>query len=216
MTTMRQVIKASTLAASAILLMCSAVGQATPVKGTFSVDANTEDPGLKIDITNTASPFQFDLNVGETVSGTAFTISTPEGWVNSDDWALKQINVNFSFSLPDALSGSISGTTQGWSFYGLVQGGDLNWTDGGSKDLYYGPNSDGHLRVWLEDTTFGKGLFGLDGWGAKVYGGIKLISDATGPVVDDPTVVPEPQGILLFGLGLLGLLTACRVRQRRA
>lgn len=198
---MKLPLKIFTFAASLALLAVSAVGQATPIKATYTIDLNTSDPGLMLNSMDLAdNPFSFSLNPGESQSGDLFRIWTNETNVNDDDEVSKAISANFNFLLPEVFGGSVTGTTVGGNvcFFCGLDYGTVTWD--GPADLYFGPHNDGHLRITLSDETFHLSPIGIGGYllGANVSGTIELIADAT-------TAVPEPNGLVLFGLSLLAI-----------
>jgi hypothetical protein len=199
-----------TVFSAVVLLACSGIALATPIKATYTVSLNTSDPGLVVDYADVAdNPFSFDLAPGQTKSGSLFNIWTDEGSVNGDDEASSPISVNFHFILPGVFDGSVNGTTQGEKlFFGAVQYGKLTWDGDGTTELDFGPKGDGHLQIKLDDATFNTGFLGTRSgkkYGATVRGHVTLIADAS---------VPEPGVLVVFGLGLLGLGLAVRRRSR--
>lgn len=190
-----------------LISMClPAMASAALISASYDVNLNDSDPGLVVDSADyAANPFSFDLNAGESKTFKLFKIWTPEGTVNADDKVAKPISVDFSFTSPGLMNGSVNGNTSGdSSLFGIFQEGVLSWN--GTLDLVYGALGDGLLRVSLFDTTFNEGIFGLGSYGAKVKAKIELISEAS--------EVPEPSTLALLGLGLLGM--GMRVRRRSA
>lgn len=190
-----------------LVAMClPAMASAAMISASYQVNLNDSDPGLVVDSADyAANPFSFDLNAGESETFNLFKIWTPEGTVNADDKVAKPISVDFNFTSPGLMSGSVNGNTSGdSSLFGIFQEGVLSWN--GTLDLVYGALGDGLLRVSLFDATFNEGVFGLGSYGAKVKAKIELISEAS--------EVPEPSTLAMLGLGLLGL--GLRARRRSA
>ena len=200
-------------------LLFSIAGHSTMVKANYSVDASGTDPGLKIQTAEAAdNPFTFDLAIGSPYTFDLFRIWTDEASVNEeDDTASKPISVHFNFLLPAVFDGDVGGDTDGYrnSEYflgfeipGFYQGGELSWN--APVDLFFGPQSDGHLVIALSNETFNGGIGGtLPGefFGATVKATITLESEARGP-----SAVPEPDILTLFAGGLLGLCVMTRRR----
>lgn len=188
------------LAATMVLLLASFASQATTIKGGYTVDLNSTDPGLVLHYQDVApDPFTWNLNVGDSVTFDLFEIWTEETFVNSDDEVAKPIVANFNFILPGAFPGSVGGTTDGgFGFFGLAQFGQVSWT--GPSDFYFGALGDGHFRLSLSDEFFNFGFFGLgegQARGATVQATITLLQGAT--------AVPAPAGLAILGFGLLAL-----------
>jgi hypothetical protein len=186
---------------AAALFGVSLSAQAIPFAGTYSVNVNSSDPGLRVTATPTAGNLGFNLNVGESTPWTfLFSISTPESTVNGDDLIPVDASIDFSFSLPIVFGGTSSGETVGVSLYsGLLQAGVLKWDNGGLNTLHFG--NGGALDVYLEDAVFGFGLFGLSDYAAAVNGKFKYVSAPTTRAL----AVPEPAILTLLGAGLLVL-----------
>lgn len=190
-----------------LVSMClPAMASAAMISASYQVNLNDSDPGLVVDSADyAANPFSFDLNAGESTTFNLFKIWTTEGTVNSDDKVAKPISVDFGFTSPDLIGGSVGGNTSGYSVIGgLFQGGSLTW--GSPLELAFGGAGDGLLRVTLYDTNFNEGIFGLGSYGAKVKAKIELVSEAS--------EVPEPGTLAILSLGLLGM--GLRARRRSA
>ncbi|WP_164735639.1 PEP-CTERM sorting domain-containing protein [Marinobacter sp. NP-4(2019)] len=193
----------------AAVLFFPTLTSAAQITASYDVNLNSSDPGLVVNSADIAdNPFSFNLEEGESNYFTLFKIWTNEETVNSDDKDPQSISVDFNFTSPEALFGSVNGETDGVRKILLAnyQAGHLTW--GGPLDLVFGALGDGLLRVTLFDAVFNEGyIFGLhEGktYGAKVKAKIELISDAS--------QVSEPGTLALLGLGLLGL--GLRARHR--
>lgn len=218
---MRHMKKMLIIGGAAALFLITASANATQIKSSYSVDANTSDPGLVIHTAGVASnPFSYNLDVGDSVTFDLFDIWTDENSLDfgffsgcGDDCDPKPIQANFSFSLPESNMIAVNGDTQGdgiYAFVGLLdQHGELNW--GGPESFLYGPNDDGKIRLALSDETFNEGAFGLNsgrGAGATVEATLTLVSGAS------PVGVPGPGtlGLALLGFVLCGLGFAAKRR----
>lgn len=201
-------------------LLFSIAGHSTRVKANYSVNASTDDPGLKIQTTEVAAnPFMFDLVTGTPYTFDLFRIWTDETAVNEeDDTVLKPISVHFSFLLPEVFDGDVTGDTDGYrdplsllgfEIPGFYQGGELNWN--APADLFFGPQDEGHLVIALSNETFSKGIGGtLPGklFGTTVKATVTLASEARGA-----SAVPEPGILTLFAGGLFALGVIARRRR---
>lgn len=192
---------------SASLVVGAQAHAVTTFDGSFTVDANTSDPGLVVHTYSwNDGEFTFDLSEGGSTSVKLFDIWTDESWVNPDDTVHKDISVNFSFSEPDGFTDpGIGGHTFGGSLlWGLSQWGEVQWDN--PANLPFG--TDGLLQVSLTETTFNKGLFGLNSGerhGASIFADFTLVAAAT--------PVPAPAALALMGIGLFAIGA---VRRRRA
>lgn len=195
--------------AALALSLVSAASHATTVKADYTVNLNDTEPGLVVHSANVAdNPFSFDLTAGESKTFDLFDIWTNDAFVNyGEDTAPKLISVDFGFLLPKVFDSSIDGTTKGYTNRPAVsQGGELSWS--GPANWFFGPNSDGHLRLSLTHEIFNSGLFGTspgETFGATVEATVTLVQDAT-------SVVPEPGTLGFLGLGVLGLAATARRR----
>jgi|TARA_R110000851_G_C13056340_1_gene563598 PEP-CTERM motif len=197
-----------------IVAMClPAMASAALISANYQVNLNDSDPGLVVDSADYAvNPFSFDLNAGESVTFNLFKIWTTESAVNGDDLAPQPISVDFNFTSPEVMNGSVSGNTSGdtdpdplFGIEGFFQQGVLTW--GAPLQLAFGALGDGLLEVALFDAEFNEGAFwGLGNHGAKIGAKITLISEAS--------EVPEPGTLAMLGLGLLGM--GLRARRRSA
>jgi hypothetical protein len=199
------------LAAGAALAMTMAQPAAAAVTyaGSYAVDPyNQADPGLILNVADAgAIGTNFSTSslqtIGDTASAVLFKIYTLETSVNGDDLAAMPIQVDFTFTSPSFLQGSVDGTTYGQSFFGIFQNGSVSWTGGHDFDFGNG----GKVRVTLNDATFNAGFFGLNnkpGKGAEISANFELLKAAA---------VPEPAtwAMMIAGFGLAG--TAIRRRR---
>ena len=197
--------------AGAALTALPTDADATVFEGTFSVTANTSDPGLVIN-TFALGGGSFttpDILEGGTHNFNLFQIWTNESTVNSDDTVAKPISVQFSFTAPPPLfGGTVEGDTDGIStLFGSIQYGQVSWD--GPLTLNYPGGGDGALKITLSNETFNFGLFGLhegSGHGATVKASFKNVSD--------PSPVPEPASLAFLGMGLAGFGWATRRRRQ--
>lgn len=200
--------------AAAMVLGTTTAAQAAV---TFSLDdytvaVNSADPGLVIEqqkLLDTA--WVFDLEEGQSKTVDLFKIWTDEESVNQgEDTVPKGISVAFSFSSPPPpFSGSSTGSTFGvydgnWWFNS--QSGYVEWNN--PLELKLGYLEDGLLRITLSDETFNWGLYGL--WEGECFG---ATVEATFTLVAEPTPIPEPASMLVWGS--LGLLSVVAVAARR-
>ncbi len=196
-------------AAAALALSFSAFAAeaATTFAGNVSnVSANTGS-GLIIN-TGLYNSFNFDLDLNENSGPIGlFTIWTDEASVDWDDFAPRNISVQFAFTAPEGPwgGGPIEGETFGFNLI-VAQGGKVTWD--APEVLTFG--NGGQVRINLRDTVFNKGFFGVNEgkkWGAVVEGDFELISLPT------TSAVPEPAtwAMMITGFGLAG--TAIRRRR---
>ena len=187
----------------AFLLVLSFSGVASAVYFTldnYDVTLNNSDPGLALNYAEILStPIGGNFNaVGESVTVDLFSIWTNESAINSDDdYAPKEIFVDFYFTSPEVFGGSVTGdtygATQGWK--GFYQGGVLTWDGPGSFAFGNG----GIFEVSLSNEDFNWGAW----WGTDSGYCNGAIVEATFTYAAAP--VPEPGTIVLMGLGLVGL-----------
>lgn len=181
-----------------VLLIFGVAGNASAASATtftldsYAVTLNTEDPGLKLyahDILE--KPTSWVLEAGDIIDVNLFTIGTTETTVNFwEDMKKFVINVEFTFSAPDALDDSVTGVTGGvW----LIDTGYVLWDD--PVEFTYGDG--GSFLIGLTDSCFGTP-------------GSATVS----MTVDFKTAsVPVPSTILLLSSGLLGLVGFNRKRK---
>jgi hypothetical protein len=188
------------IAAAALVAAAASPACATDFMGGYTITAlNDSDPGLVLNTAPINTNFSFSLNnAGDTASTNLFDLFTNETTVNSDDKNPAKIAVDFTFTLPSALTGTVGGSTEGKSkLFGLVQDGQVTWKGPATIDFGNG----GVLQVSLNNATFNKGLFGLnpgENAGADITANFTLVS---------PSAVPEPAtwAMMLAGFGGLGV-----------
>lgn len=185
--------------------------------GSYSVTANTIDPGLVVTTTPLApSGYSFELaSVGDWELFPLFTISTSESTINGDDTSEKPISLSISLNEPQPnTGGGTTGNTDGHSFFGALQWGSLTW-DNDYFIINYGADESGEIAVYLSDVEFGGGFFGLNDDPETVYAKFKLLTEANDIPNQSPGPVPGPAAIGLLGLGLFGIGAARRARRSR-
>jgi hypothetical protein len=159
---------------------------ATSFTGAFSVDYNTTDPGLVIEVDPVSgSNFSFDLaNAGDATGWIPlFNVSTPECCANLDDFLNPHIiTTTFDFISPD-ISGLVAGVTGSLFLFNYVL-----W-DGPVSVLF---GNGGLLNIFLSD-----GLFGFAGGSAATV-------SAKFQLVSAPLPVPLPPAAILLGTALIG------------
>lgn len=178
----------------------------TPIDGSYAVDAFDEDTAgydaldIAVGLLNGGLVSIADLEIGPQTFN-LFTIAADEGSIQNDDLVPQDIFVNFTFTNPNGVAGSVGGQTQGNSFLGIFQNGTVTWN--GAKVFDFG--NGGQFQVELSDETFNSGVFGLGKKGATVQGTFSLISAS----------VPEPStwAMMILGIGMAG--AAMRRRQNQ-
>ena len=206
------------LGALAFLVLASASASAAMITSSYTVHANSSDPGLVIQTQDhSANPFSYNLNTGQSVTFGLFDIWTNENsldtyWFSCGaDCNPLPISVAFGFTSPTGGQGTISGDTQGTFTGFLNEEGVVHWDN--PLNFAFGPNGDGLIQVSLSDEAFNKGFLGLDSGqrdGATVKATLKYVSD---PSAAD---VPEPGTFGLFGLALAGIGFASYRRRSQA
>ncbi|MES1956572.1 hypothetical protein, partial [Salinisphaera hydrothermalis] len=107
-------------ALAVFLLIVSAAANATMITSSYTVDANSSDPGLVIQTQDhSANPFSYDLNTGQSVTFGLFDIWTNENSLDTHwlacgaDCDPLPISVEFGFTSPANGQGTINGETYG-------------------------------------------------------------------------------------------------------
>lgn len=220
-------------------MAAAAPAHAVHFLGSYAITAHGEGDGLLIETTalqpGTPPELSFDLDQGQSLAIPLFSIFTEESWVNSDDKEPREIAVDFTFTAPDAFGGSIGGETRGRSiFYGLIQWGELKWDSSQNPRLLDFGNG-GQLEIALNDVTFSKGLFGLNGLplagfdddddddGHFHYDGCGHAYERYGGTVtglftlNQVSAVPEPAtwAFMIVGFGAVGAVIRASARTRR-
>lgn len=177
---------------------------ATVFEGSFTITANSSEPGLVIK-THALGGGLFstpDILENKSYAFDLFEIWTDEPNVNGNNQTAKPISVEFTVTSPPPPSiGIVNGDTVGIRFSLFYQAGLLTWD--GPVTLNYPGGGDGKLRISLSDVTFNEGgLFGLN----KGYGYGTTVK-ATFYNKEDPTPAPEPEpaSLAVLGMGLAGL-----------
>lgn len=187
----------------------SLVGATYTLTTTFDTDGNsyTVDNGYNENWSTGAAPFHFSLKVnGITYSGASFGITASEGIIAN---TLSATNTNFDWAITNDYSYDTSGnflwiTQQIQSYTDPFVGQSRNFgesrsyssiADATSSDYFSFSNSHG--------ITF-----------LNTSGHTALIQINGGP--DQSANVPEPESIVLFGIGMLGFAASRRKRAKSA
>lgn len=216
-----KILLAAPLAAAAALAAVPAGAVPITVQS-YSVTSDTANllgDGLVINTTNImAQSFNVgNLAVGQSASFDLFEIYTNEAILNADDLLEGEIEFTLQLSqpLPNSSPSTIGGITFG-VLTGFFNAGVLSWENGGIFDIAYGPNSDGIIRVDLNDATFNEctttSIFNFCGQQLDEGAIFGEIVDVTFTHLQEASV-PAPGALGLLGLGLLG---AASMRRRRA
>lgn len=209
-------------AAAAGLALAASQANATVFAGTWELTTyNSSDPGLVLGVHTIGSTnFNVDLGAGDPAYDSLFYLYTNESSINADDKVSKLISLKFNFTSPEGNDGPlvIGGATQGYAeFFGVFQGGVLNWNNGGQALLTWGYNDPnlvdpGRMTLTVNGGTFNDGFLGVNE--GKAHG---LKVKAKFDWDNDPTfaaAVPEP-GTWAFLIGGFGMAGAA-LRRRRA
>lgn len=169
---------------------------ASTFNGSYVVTANSPgNSGLEIVTENLADPFNFTLNLNQSVTFDLFRIWTNETNVNGDDKIDSPIKVDFSFTTPTGPGGAVTGSTSGGISLFIFQYGELDWANNGVQTFNFSNNN--VLKVKLNDVTYNDGWFALKPGrehGANVSATFTL------------TAVPEPAtwAMMIGGFALAG------------
>lgn len=199
-----------------ILFLFTIAAHAVPIQATYTIDANTEEPGLRVATTPLApNPFSFDLSVGESEVFDLFeiTVASGEGGTGADpdDTNNPQpISVQFGFDQPVDGMATITGTTAAARPFddSNYLAGVVNWN--GPINFSFGDG--GQIQIALSDETFASGdliNLGLPAESATVQATLTLVDDGT-------VAVPAPGALALFGLGVLGIAAVVRRRSMQS
>ncbi|HEV7264352.1 MAG TPA: PEP-CTERM sorting domain-containing protein [Falsiroseomonas sp.] len=202
----------------------AAVADVTFTIGNIAVSSNASD-GLIVNTGVKPTPISFTLDVGQTTSVELFAIWTNETNVGGDDIFNPQpITLDLGFTAPlPGFTTDQAGVTGGLIGFAILSGpgyGYVDWDNSDSPLLvnFTSNVGDGTLRILLDEPTFNRGdsrflTYGNtnpgETFGAIVSAQFTLV-EFNEPT--DPTNVPEPLSLALFGTGLLGLGL---VRRRR-
>ncbi|MCW5759751.1 MAG: PEP-CTERM sorting domain-containing protein [Phenylobacterium sp.] len=208
------------LAATAGLAFAATQAQATVFAGNWELTAyNSADPGLVLKINGPLTDtFDLDLGSDPVQSFDLFKLYTNETNVNGDDTAWSAISLKFTFDSPSNNNGPIfvNGDTNGYTFFGIYQAGQLVWDQGGQALLTWGHGEPGledpgRMTITVNGGTFNEGLFGLNE--GKKHG-LKVAAEFHWD--NNPTfgAVPEPAtwALMIGGFGMAG----ATLRRRRS
>lgn len=176
---------------------------ATFFEGSFTIKANTSEPGLVIKTHALGSGLFTTPDILENKSYTfaLFEIWTDESNANGNNQFKKPISVEFTFTAPQLpFDGTVEGETVGVKHgtNGNYHYGRVDWDT--PLILSYPDKGDGKLIIELSNETFNEGRGGLDE--GKKHG---AIVKATFYNKADPTPAPEPATLAVLGMGLAGL-----------